>query len=322
MRAIRVHRHGGPEVLRLEEVADPEPGPRDACVRVLAAGVNFIDVYHRTGLYPLPLPFTPGMEAAGEVEAVGSEVGDLRPGARVVYAMQPGAYAERAVVQAWRLVPLPDGLEPPIAAAAMLQGMTAHYLVESTFPLAAGQCALVHAAAGGVGLLLVQLARRKGARVLGTVSTDEKAALARNAGAEEVVLYEREDFVAAARRFSGGRGMDVVYDSVGRSTFEGSLDCLRPRGLLVLFGQSSGPVPPVDLGVLSSKGSLYVTRPAIAHHAATRDDLLWRAGEVLGLARSGELRIRVDRVLPLGQAAEAHRLLEGRRTAGKLLLEP
>ncbi len=322
MRAIRLSEHGGPEVLRAEEVPAPEPGPGQARVRMAFAGVNFIDVYHRTGLYPVRLPFTPGMEGAGTVDAVGPEVEEIAPGARVAYAMQPGAYAELAVVPAWKLVAVPEGIDLSTAAAVLLQGMTAHYLVESTYRLGQGEAALVHAAAGGVGLLLVQLAKRRGARVLATVSTDEKAELARDAGADEVVLYTREDFREAARRFTGGRGVQVVYDSVGKDTFDGSLDCLAPRGYLVLFGQSSGPVAPFDAGVLARKGSLFLTRPALADHARDPAELSWRAGDLFRWLSEGALRVRVDRVLPLERAADAHRLLEGRQTKGKVLLEP
>lgn len=308
-------------MLRAEEVPAPEPGPGQARVRIAFAGVNFIDVYHRTGLYPVRLPFTPGMEGAGTVDAVGSEVEDVAPGARVAYAMQPGAYAELAVVPAWKLVPVPEAIDLSAATAVLLQGMTAHYLVESTYRLDPGQAALVHAAAGGVGLLLVQLAKRRGARVLATVSTEEKAELARGAGADEVVLYTREDFREAARRFTGGRGVQVVYDSVGKDTFEGSLECLAPRGYLVLFGQSSGPVAPFDAGVLARKGSLFLTRPALADYARDRGELSRRAGDLFRWLSEGALRVRVDGVLPLERAAEAHRLLEGRQTKGKVLLK-
>lgn len=321
MRAIRVTRTGGPEVLRLEEVPPPEPGPGQARVRVAYAGVNFIDVYHRTGLYPLPLPFTPGREGAGVVDAVGEGVDEVRPGDRVAWAMEGGAYAEYAVVPAWKLVAVPEGVNLRTAAAVMLQGMTAHYLTHSTYPLREGQAALVHAAAGGVGLLLVQIAKRRGARVIGTVSTEEKAALARGAGADEVVLYTRESFREVVRRVTGGRGVDVVYDSVGKTTFDEGLDSLRRRGYMVLFGQSSGPVPPFDPAVLHRKGSLFLTRPSLADYTADREELLWRAGDLFQWITDGELAVRIDRVLPLEDAAEAHRLLEARKTAGKLLLE-
>ena len=320
MRAIRVHRPGGPEQLRLDELPVPAPGPGQARVDVAFAGVNFIDVYHRTGLYPLAPPFIPGSEAAGVVGAVGEGVTGLQVGDRVAYAMHLGSYAEQALVDAWKLVPVPAGVGLDVAAAAMLQGMTAHYLTHSTFPLREGQVALVHAAAGGVGLLLCQIAKRIGARVIGTVSTEEKAGLARAAGADEVILYTRTSFKDEALRLTGGAGVDVVYDSVGRTTFEDSLGSLRRRGTLVLFGQSSGPVPPFDPALLNKHGSLFLTRPSLAHYAADRPELLARAGDVLGWIAAGRLAVRVDRVLSLGEAAEAHRLLEARATSGKLLL--
>lgn len=320
MRAIRVHEPGGPEALRLEEVPPPEPGPGQARVRLEYSGVNFIDVYHRTGLYKLPLPFTPGSEGAGVVDAVGEGVDEVRVGDRVAYAGQPGSYAEQAVVSASRLVPVPEGVDLELAAAVMLQGMTAHYLSHSTYPLGEGDVALVHAAAGGVGLLLVQLAKKRGARVIGTTSTEEKAALAREAGADEVILYTKEDFTEAVRRLTDGRGVDVVYDSVGKTTFDGSLASLRPRGMLVTFGQSSGPVPPFDLLRLS-RGSLFLTRAVLGDYTATRDELLGRARDLFDLIAKGELSVRIDRVLPLEEAAEAHRLVEGRKTAGKLVLK-
>jgi NADPH2:quinone reductase len=321
MKAIRVHDVGGPEVLVLEETPGPAPGPKDALVRLSAAGVNFIDIYHRTGLYPLPLPFTPGNEGAGVVEAVGPEVTEVRPGDRVAFAMATGAYAEQAVVPAWRLVPIPERIGFEAAAAAMLQGMTAHYLAHSTFPLAPGHQALVHAAAGGVGLLLVQMAKKRGARVLGTVSTEAKAKAARRAGADVVIRYTVEDFEAVARRETDGRGLDVVYDSVGKTTFDKSLRCLRPRGMLVLYGQSSGPVPPLDPGELAKRGSLFLTRPTLAHYTLDRAETLVRAGDVLSWMESGELEVAIDRVLPLAEAAEAHSLLESRKTSGKLVLK-
>jgi NADPH2:quinone reductase len=289
-------------------------------VRLSAAGVNFIDIYHRIGLYPLPLPFTPGNEGAGVVEAVGPEVTEVRTGDRVAYAMATGSYAELAVVPAFRLVPIPDTVSFEAAAAAMLQGMTAHYLAHSTFPLAPGHQALVHAAAGGVGLLLVQMAKKRGARVLGTVSTEAKAEAARRAGADVVIRYTEEDFEAVARRETDGRGLDVVYDSVGKTTFDKSLRSLRPRGLLALFGQSSGPVPPFDPGELAKRGSLFLTRPTLAHYNLDRKELLARASDVLSWMEKGELEVTIDRTLPLAQAAEAHRLLESRQTSGKLVL--
>ncbi len=323
MRAIRVHEYGGPEVFKLEEITLPEPGGGEALVTVEAAGVNFIDVYHRTGLYPGALPFTPGMEAAGVVEAVGPGVYEVEVGDRVAYAMERGSYAERAVVPAWKLVRLPESLDAEAGAAAMLQGMTAHYLTRSTYPLAGGETALVHAAAGGVGLLLVQMAARIGATVIGTVSTEEKARLAREAGADAVILYTEGDFAEEALRLTDGRGVHVVYDSVGQATFDQSLACLRPRGLLALFGQSSGSVPPINPSVLATGGgSLFLTRPGLAHYAADRGELLERAGDVLHWVATGELRLRIDRTYPLSEAAEAHRALEGRQTAGKVLLAP
>jgi NADPH2:quinone reductase len=322
MKAIRVHSLGGPEVLRYEDVPDPVPSPGEAVVRIQAAGVNFIDTYHRTGLYKAPLPIALGHEAAGVVEAVGADVRDVRPGDRVAWAMVFGAYAEKAAVPADRLVPLPDGVTTRQAAAAMLQGMTAHYLACSTYPLKAGDVCLVHAAAGGVGLLLCQIARMRGARVLGTVSTAEKAALAREAGADATIDYGAQDFAVEARRLTDGRGVHVVYDSVGKTTFEKGLETLLPRGMMVLFGQSSGPVPPLDPQVLNQKGSLYLTRPTLAHYVASRPELLQRAGEVLAWVREGRLRLRIAHELPLREAAAAHRVLEGRQSSGKILLVP
>jgi NADPH2:quinone reductase len=321
MKAIRIHSVGGPEAMVLEETKPPSPGPKEARVRIHAAGVNFIDVYHRTGLYPLPLPFSPGSEGAGVVESVGPEVTEVKPGDRVAYAMATGSYAELALVPAWRLVPIPASVSFEAAAAAMLQGMTAHYLAHSTFPLGPGHHALVHAAAGGVGLLLVQMAKQRGARVLGTVSTEAKAEAARRAGADVVIRYTEEDFEAIARRETGDRGLDVVYDSVGKTTFDKSLRCLRPRGMLVLYGQSSGPVPSFDPGELAKRGSLFLTRPTLAHYTLDRTELLARAGDVLSWMEKGELEVKIDRVLPLAEAAEAHRLLEGRKTSGKLVLK-
>lgn len=320
MRAIRVHHNGGPEVLRLEAVDVSEPGPGEVRVRIAFAGVNYIDVYHRTGLYPIPTPFIPGNEAAGTVDAVGAGVEEVKPGDRVAYAMEIGSYAEYAVVPASKLVPVPDEVELSTAAAVLLQGMTAHALTHSTFPLQEGHTALVHAAVGGVGHLLVQMAKKRGARVIATVSTEEKAVLASKLGADDVILYTREDFRDAVRRLTDGRGVDVVYDSVGQSTFEGSLGSLRPRGYLVLYGQSSGPVPPFDPGVLGRRGSLFLTRPVLSHYVAEREELLRRAGDLFRWLGTGELRMRIDRILPLAEAAEAHHALEGRQTMGKLLL--
>jgi NADPH:quinone reductase and related Zn-dependent oxidoreductases len=322
MRAIRVHDYGGPEVLRLEDLPVPEPGPGEARVKIAAAGVNFIDIYHRSGQYKGVLPMTPGMEAAGIVDAVGPDVSDVRVGDRVVYAMRQGAYAEYAIVPATMLAPVLEGIDLHQAAAVMLQGMTAHYLTHSTYPLRPGEVALIHAAAGGVGLLLVQIAKRCGARVIGTVSTEEKAALAREAGTDDIILYTQEDFSAAVRRLTDGVGVHVVYDSVGKTTFEGSLNCLRPRGYMVLFGQSSGAVPPFDPQVLNAKGSLFLTRPSLGHYLLTRDELLWRAGDLFAWMAAGELKVRIDATYPLEQAAEAHRALASRATSGKLLLLP
>ncbi len=300
----------------------PEPGPGKVRVKVEAAGVNFIDVYQRTGLYPIEPPFTPGMEGAGIVDAVGEGVVEPKVGTRVAYAMQRGSYAQYHVVPADKVVAVPDGVSARDAAALMLQGMTAHYLACSTFPLRTGHRVLVHAAAGGVGLLLVQIAKRRGATVYGTVSTEEKAQLAKEAGADEVILYTETDFEAEIRRLTGGEGVDVVYDSVGRATFAASMRSLKPRGYFVLYGQSSGPVEPFDPQLLNSHGSLFLTRPSLGHYALTREELEQRAGELFAWLRAGELKLRIDRELPLSEAPEAHRLLEGRATAGKLLLIP
>jgi NADPH2:quinone reductase len=322
MQVIRIHQPGGPEVLSEEEIPLPEPGEGQARVKIEASGVNYADIYQRMGLYPGPLPATLGSEAAGVVDAVGPGVTQVQVGQRVAYASQPGAYAAFALVATSALVPVPDGIDTPTAAAVMLQGMTAHYLARSTYPLKAGETALVHAAAGGVGQLLVQIAKRQGARVIGTVSTEEKALLAREVGADEIILYTQTDFAKETRRLTGGTGADVVYDSVGKTTFEGSLDALGPRGYLVLFGQSSGPVPPFDPQLLNRKGSLFLTRPTLVHHTATREELLWRSGELFDWIKSGELKVRIDRTFPLSAAAEAHRYLEGRQTRGKVLLLP
>lgn len=322
MKAIRVQATGGPEALRLEDLPTPEPGPGQILMRVEAAGVNFVDVYQRKGLYRLPLPFTPGREAAGVVERVGAGVSDLRPGDRVVSETVEGGYAEYALVASERAVPLPDGVDARLGAALLLQGITAHYLAYSTYPLRSGDTCLVHAAAGGVGLLLCQIASRLGARVIGTVGSAEKARLAREAGAAEVILYGEKDFLEETRRLTGGAGVQVVYDSVGRTTFLKGLDCLAPRGMMVLYGQSSGPVEAFDPQLLNQKGSLYLTRPTIAHYVPTRSELLHRAEELLGWAKDGKLRVRIGREFPLGSAAEAHAELEGRRTTGKVLLAP
>jgi NADPH:quinone reductase len=320
VQAIRVHAHGGPETLELEEIEVPRPGPGEALVRVEASGVNFIDIYYRTGTYSEPLPATLGREGAGTVESVGDGVADLGPGDRVAWAMIPGAYAEYCVVPAQRLVPVPDRVSSVDAAAVMLQGMTAHYLTRSTYPLKAGDTCLVHAAAGGVGLLLCQMAHAAGARVIGTVSTDEKAALARSAGADDIIFYTRQDFVAEVKRLAGG--VNVIYDGVGKTTFEAGFDCLRPRGMLIVFGQSSGKPPAVDPQTLNSKGSLFVTLPTITHYIAERSELLQRAADVLTAVRDGRLRLRIHHTYPLAQAADAHRDLEGRQSSGKLVLQP
>jgi len=320
MKAIRIHETGGPEVLRLEDLPTPAPDAGQALVRLEAAGVNFIDTYQRTGLYEVALPAIIGQEAVGVVEAVGPGVADVAAGDRVAWTGVLGAYAEQAVVPADRLVFVPEDVPLRVAAAALLQGMTAHYLSWSTCPLMPGDECLVHAAAGGVGLLLCQIAKMRGARVIGTVGTAEKEALAREAGADEVIRYTELDFEAEVKRLTDGRGVRVVYDSVGRDTFEKSLRCLAPRGMLVLFGASSGPVPPFDPQVLNRNGSLFLTRPTLGHYTATREELLQRGDQVLGWARDGSLRVRIGLELPLAEAAEAHRRLEGRATTGKVLL--
>lgn len=322
MQLIRIHEHGDAGVLSLETAEVPRPGPGEALLRIEAIGLNFIEVYHRTGLYKVPLPFTLGSEAAGTVEDVGPGVTVVQAGDRVASLNVRGAYAEYAVADAERLVPLPDRVSTKAAAAVLLQGITAHFLAFSTYPLQRGDTCLVHAAAGGVGLLLCQMAKRRGARVIGTTSTEEKAALAREAGADDVILYTRTNFVDEVKRLMGGKGLQVVYDSVGRSTFTGGLDLLAPRGLMVLFGQSSGPIEPFNPQVLSAKGSLYLTRPSIGAYTATRAELLERAGDVLGWVADGSLEVRIDREFPLAQAAQGQRELEGRRTKGKVLLIP
>jgi NADPH2:quinone reductase len=321
MLAIRPSRTGGPEVLHVEQVPTPAPAAGQALVRVEAAGVNFIDIYHRTGQYSLPLPMPLGLEGAGVVEEVAAG-SDVKVGDHVAWAACPGSYATHVVAPIERLVPVPSGVPSTVAAASMLQGMTAHYLAHATVELKPGDTCLVHAAAGGVGLLLCQMAKRAGARVIGTVSTEEKATLARGAGAHEVILYTSADFLAETRQLTNGRGVDVVYDSVGKTTFDKSLECLRPRGMLVLYGQSSGPVPPVDLQILSRLGSLFVTRPTLGHYTASRAELLKRAGAVLGAVARGELSIRIGATFALAEAARAHAALGGRETTGKVLLVP
>jgi NADPH2:quinone reductase len=320
MKSIQVKVPGGPEAMHLVETPAPVPGPKHALVKIAASGVNFIDIYFRSGLYKADAPVTLGSEAAGTVESIGPDVTEVATGDRVAYAGPRGSYAEYAVVPAWQLVKIPGHVDFQVAAAALLQGMTAHYLTHSTYPLKSGDTCLVHAGAGGTGGLIVQMARMLGARVLATVSTPEKAEIARRHGADEVILYTGQDFEAEARRLTGGRGVDVVYDSVGRTTFDKSLGALRPRGTLALFGQSSGPVPPFDPAILNGKGSLYLTRPSLGFYLATREELLWRAGDVLNWIDGGKLRLRIDATFPLAEAAAAHRALEGRRTTGKLLL--
>jgi NADPH:quinone reductase len=321
MKAILIRQTGGPEVMAVAEVPVPEPRSGEALVRVRASGVNFIDVYNREGRYKTALPFIPGQEGAGVVERVGAGVTDIAPGDAVAWCMVLGSYAEYAVVPAEKLVKVPRGVDLRLAAAVMLQGMTAHYLAHSTYPLKAGDTALVHAAAGGVGLLLTQMASQAGAHVIGTVSTEEKEKLAREAGAAHVIRYTEADFEAETKRLTGGRGVDVVYDSVGRTTFEKSLRCLRPRGMLALFGGSSGAVPPFDLIELATLGSLFLTRASLRDYTATHEELAWRAGEVLSAVQAGRLKVRMEYSYPLAEAAQAHRDLEARKTTGKLLLE-
>lgn len=320
MRAIRVHTPGDEANLQLDEIPIPEPATGQVRIKLAAIGVNFIDIYQRQGVYTVPLPFISGSEGAGTVDAVGPGVNDFQPGQRVAYAQSLGAYAEYSVVPARNLVHVPEGVSDEIAAATMLQGMTAHYLARSTWEIQPGEAVLIHAGAGGVGLLLTQIAKKLGARVLATVSTPAKAELARGAGADEVTDYA--DFVQVARRFTNGRGVDVVYDSVGKDTFDRSLDCLRPRGLLALFGGSSGQVPPFNLQLLNQKGSLFVTRPTLGNYIATPEELRWRSGELFGWIADGSLSVRIDRILPLEQAGEAQRALAGRETTGKVLLRP
>jgi NADPH2:quinone reductase len=320
MKAVYIEQTGGADVLRYGDLPNPEPAAGQVLVKVAAAGVNFIDTYHRSGLYKLPLPAMLGSEGAGTVESVGDGVKGFETGDRVAWAMTRGSYAEYAAVPAAHLVAIPKGMELEDAAAAMLQGMTAHYLTHSTFPLKKGQTALVHAAAGGTGRLVVQMAKMCGARVIGTTGSAEKADLAREAGADDVILYREQDFAAETKKLTGGAGVDVVYDSVGQATFVKSLDSLRPRGMMVSFGNASGPVPPVEPLQLSQRGSLFLTRPSLAHYLATRDELEWRAGDVLRWIVEKKLTLRVDHKYQLADAAQAHRDLEGRRTTGKLIL--
>lgn len=322
MRAIRVSTNGGPEVLEVGDVEDPAPGADDLLVDVAAAGVNFIDTYQRSGIYPVPLPFTLGLEGAGTVVETGANVTGFSAGDRVAWPQSLGSYAERAAVPASGAVRVPDAIDDRTAAAAPLQGMTAHYLVNSTYPVNAGDTALVHAAAGGMGLLLTQLIKAKGGRVIGTVSTEAKEQLAREAGADEVIRYTESDVAEAVHELTGGRGVDVVYDGVGKDTFDASLASLRPRGTLAVFGAASGPVPPVDPQRLNSAGSVFLTRPSLGHHLLTREELEWRAGDIFDAITKGELTIRIGGTYPLEEAGRAHEDLEGRRSTGKLLLLP
>lgn len=322
MKAIQIEQYGGPEVMQYREVPVPQPKAGEVLVKIKASGVNFIDVYHRTGRYPGMLPFIPGSEAAGVVEALGSDVTEFQLGDRVAYAMQAASYAEYVLVPVDKLIPIPDGVDDRSAAAALLQGMTAHYLSYSTYPIQAGDTVLIHAGAGGVGLLLTQMAHHLGAKVITTVSTEAKAQLSREAGANEVILYTQTDFEAEVKRITDGKGVHAVYDSVGKTTFDKSLNVLRPRGVLALFGASSGAVPPLDPLVLSAKGSIFLTRPSMGHYMLSREELLKRASDVLGWIANGQLKLRIEHVYPLAEAAQAHRDLEGRATTGKLLLLP
>ena len=322
MKLIRVHEFGGPEALQYEDAPVPEPGFGEARVRIEAIGLNFIDCYHRKGLYPGTLPVTPGMEAAGVVDAVGPGTDGLKAGDCVAYATHQGSYAEYTTVPAEKLVPVPDEVSTQQAAAVMLQGMTAHYLALTTYPIGPTDTALVHAAAGGVGLLLVQMAKRAGARVIGTVSTEEKAALARQAGADEIIFYTQSDFEEETRRLTDNQGVNVVYDSVAKTTFEKGLNCLKPRGYMVLYGQSSGPVSEFNPQILNQKGSLFLTRPSLTHYANDREELLQRSGDLFRWMSSGELDVRIDTTFALADASAAHRYIEGRQTKGKVLLIP
>jgi NADPH2:quinone reductase len=322
MRAIQVKQVGGPEVMEPVDLPVPQPKANEAVVKLAASGVNYIDVYYREGRYKAPLPFIVGQEGAGVVSAVGADVRSVKAGDRVAWTALLGTYAEYTVVAADRLVPIPQAVSDREAAAAMLQGMTAHYLAYDTYPLKRGETALVHAAAGGVGLLLTQMAHNIGARVIATVSTEAKAELARAAGADEIIFYTQQDFEAETKRLTGGKGVDVVYDSVGKTTFDKSLNVLRPRGMMVLFGGSSGAVPPFDLIALTQKGSLFLTRPTLGHYVATREELVARSGAVFGMMAAGKLKLRIEHIYPLAEAQQAHRDLEGRKTTGKLLLIP
>ena len=320
MRAIRVHEYGGPDVMRLEEIETPEPGPGEVRVMLKVIGVNYIDTYERSGQYKMKLPFIPGSEGGGVVDAVGPDVEGVAPGDLAAYAMTHGAYADYAIVPAWKLVPIPPGVDMLVATGAMLQGMTAHYLVNDTYPIQPGDTVLIHAAAGGVGLLLAQMAKLRGARIIGTVSTAEKEKLAREVGADEIIRYMEQDFEAEVKRLTDGRGVDAVYDSIGRDTFLKSLNCLRPRGYLVLFGQSSGAVEPFDPQLLKKAGSVFLTRPSLAHYNRDREEVLRRASDIFAWLADGRLTVRIDKTFPLEEAAEAHRYMEDRRSMGKVLL--
>ncbi len=322
MKAVRIHQHGGLDALNLDEVAKPEPGNGEIRVKIEASGVNFIDVYQRDGRYKPPLPLNLGQEAAGIVDAIGAGVSDVKIGARVGYTSVQGAYAEYAVIPAWRAVPIPDSITAQQAAAVFVQGMTAHYLALSTFPLKPGDTALIHAAGGGLGLLLVQIAKLLGARVIGTASSDAKIRAAKQAGADEMINYTTDDFEAQVKRITGGKGVAVVYDSVGKTTFDKSLNCLKPRGMMVLYGQSSGVVPPFDPQILNTKGSLFLTRPSLGPYVATRDELLTRANDLFAWIRAGKLQVTIAKTFPLANVADAHAFLESRAAIGKVLLIP
>jgi len=322
MKVIRVNKFGGSDVLSYEDMSMPEPKENKVRVKIEVAGVNFIDIYQRRGLYPNKVPFTPGMEAAGIVDAVGKNVSEVSKGDRVAYAMNIGSYAEYVIVPAWKLVKIPDDIDIKTACASMLQGMTAHYLTNSTFKIEENNTILLHAAAGGVGLLLTQIAKKLGARVIGTVSTEEKEKLAREVGADEIILYTKQDFEVEVKKLTDNKGVDVVYDSVGKTTFLKSLNCLKPRGLLVSFGQASGAIPEFNTQILSEKGSLFITRPTLASYASNRDELLGRVNDIFSWIMNGKLKIRIHKTFPLSEAKEAHKELESRKTMGKLLLVP
>lgn len=322
MKAVRVEKFGGLEALKHEDIPVPEPGEGEARLKIEMIGVNFLDIYQRMGRYQGPMPLTLGQEAAGVVDAIGPNVTEVKPGDHVSYAMVQGSYAEYAIVPAWKLVPIPKGVDASQAVASMVQGMTAHYLTFSTYPLKAGETALVHAAGGGTGQLLVQVAKHCGARVIGTASTEEKAKIAREAGADDVILYSHQDFEAEVKALTKSKGVDVVYDSVGKDTFDKSLNCLKLRGHMVLFGSSSGAIPPIDPMALMSKGSLFFTRPYLGHYIASREELLWRMNDLFAWIQAGELKLHIDKTFPLADVAEAHRYLSDRQSKGKILLVP